>query len=88
MAQTCYNGAKKYITRTGSKQKAVKNKISGYKIVILDDSHARNITVKLHGKLQNSYEVTGYAELNVKIEIVATCKHHDADRLSRDDGWS
>jgi len=57
--------------RTASKQKAVKNKISGHKIVILDVSHARSITVKLHGKLQNSYEVTGYAELNVKIERVA-----------------
>jgi len=51
VAQTCYNGAKKYNTRTAWKQKSVKNKISEHKIVILGDSHARNITVKLSGKL-------------------------------------
>ena len=88
VAQTRYNGVKKYNTRTACKQKAVKDKISEHKIVILGDSHARNITVKLHGKLHNNYEVTGYAKLNVNIETVATSKHKDADSLSRDDGWS
>ena len=57
-------------------------------MLILDDSHARNITVKLHGKLSNNYEITGYSKLNVNIETVATSKHQNADRLSRDDGWS
>jgi len=59
----------------------VKNKISEHKIVILGDTHARNITVKLRGKLHNNYEVTGYAKLNVNIETAATSKHQDANRL-------
>jgi hypothetical protein len=87
VAQTHYNCAKKYNTRTACKQKSVKNKLSEHKIVILGDSHARNITVKLHRKLHNNYEVTGYAKLNVNIETVATSKHQEADRLSRDDVW-
>ena len=74
--------------RTACKQKAVKNKISGHKIVILDESHSRNITVKLHGKLHNNYEVIQYVKLNVNIETVAASTHQDADRLSGDDGWS
>lgn len=59
----------------------MKNKISEHKIVILGDTHARNITVKLRGKLHNNYEVTGYAKLNVNIETAATSKHQDANRL-------